>query len=249
MLYEPDGNSVQSSSLHPPRRIPATGVRQAAPMQQPRQINVLPPPGLVQVHRPFVPGHPPPQAPGLPQHRVVERQPVVRGASLLAARKAAATCAAATPGANGAIMNANGAAPPTVGALLSPRLDHVETLLKEACENIAVVDRAQTAFEKRENGSWMKADVVVDTVEFVSDDDDHENAMKETAPLLVKSGVAVSLSYPMVESMIDGQSVLLMRRRNIDSTTAELTASWIVINTPASPGSPEADVDLSLIHI
>ena len=91
----------------------------------------------------------------------------------------------------------------------------------------------------------MQADVVVDTVEFVSPDDDHETAMKETAPLFVKSGVTVSLSYPMVESTIDGQSVLLMRRRNIDSTTAELTASWIVINTPASPGSPESDVDVA----
>ena len=61
MLYEPESSSVQSSSLHPPRRVPATGVRQAAPMQPPRPVTVIPPPGLVQVHRPFLSGQPPPQ--------------------------------------------------------------------------------------------------------------------------------------------------------------------------------------------
>ena len=251
MLYEPE-TSVQSSSLHPPRRVPATGVRQAAPMQPPRPVTVMPPPGLVQVHRPFLAGQAPPQ-PGLPQQRVVERVPVRGTSSLLAARKAAtqaatqaasAVCATAN-GANGAIgaMGVhNGAAPPTVGALLGPRLDHVEALLKEACENIAVVDRAQSDQEKNQNGSWILADVVVDTVEFVSDEDDHEKVMNDVAPNLVKSGVSVSLSYPMVESRIDGQAVLLMRRRSIDSTTAEITASWLVIHTPGSPELAEADV-------
>ena len=220
-------------------------------MQPPRPVTVMPPPGLVQVHRPFVPGQPPPQ-PGLPQQRVVERVPVRGTSSLLAARKAAtqaasAVCATANGanGANGAIgaMGVhNGAAPPTVGALLGPRLDHVEALLKEACENIAVVDRAQSDQEKNQNGSWIIADVVVDTVEFVSDEDDHEKVMNDVAPNLVKSGVSVSLSYPMVESRIDGQAVLLMRRRNIESATAEITASWLVIHTPGSPELAEADV-------
>lgn len=164
--------------------------------------------------------------------------------SLLAARKAATQAATQAASAVCAAANGvhNGAAPPTVGALLGPRLDHVEALLKDVCENIAVVDRAQSDQEKKANGSWILADVVVDTVEFVSDEDDHEKVMNDVAPNLVKSGVSVSLSYPMVESRIDGQAVLLMRRRSIDSATAEITASWLVIHTPGSPELAETDV-------
>lgn len=191
-----------------------------------RPINIAPTyvPGSVpvEVHAPFQQQH----SQNIPT-RVHQRQPPSTG-SLIAARKRA--------GGGGSGGGAAASAPQvttlTSGALVEPRLEHLEKLIKDVCENITAVDNAQTAFEHRSNGEWMIADIVTDTVEFASSDDDCESVIKTTTPTAVEKGATASVAYPMVQATLEGDEVYLMRRRQVDPSTAEITASWLVVHSP-----------------
>lgn len=197
-----------------------------------RPINIAPTyvPGSVpvEVHAPFQQQH----SQNIPT-RVHQRQPPSTG-SLIAARKRAGTGGTGGGGSGGG--GASAAAPQvatlTSGALVEPRLEHLEKLIKDVCENITAVDNAQTAFEHRSNGEWMIADIVTDTVEFASPDDDCESVIKTTTPTAVEKGAMASVAYPMVQATLEGDEVYLMRRRQVDPSTAEITASWLVVHSP-----------------
>ena len=184
------------------------------------------PSSAIQIHAPFSNNQQQPQngvvghgGGGLPVRTHVRSAPTTQSHSLIAARKRAA-------------QNPTTPTTLTASALVEPRLAHVEQLLKDVVENITAVDNAQTAFEHRSNGSWITADVVADTMEFCTTEDDVEEAMKAVKPTPVSKGGTASVAYPMVQGTIEGSAVFLMRRRTVDPSTAELAASWIVVHTP-----------------
>ena len=220
-----------SSSLHPVMRQQFQQTRQANPSNVQRPINIVPTKQAVEVKQPFVAAHPP-VAPG---QRTQTRQPP--RASLLAARKAAM----AKPN-----VPAPAAVSLTESSLMGPRLDHVEKTLKEVCENITTVDNNQTRVEEVVNTSWLVADVVCDTTEYVTTNDNHEEAVANTPSTAVTSKQRVSVTYPMVESVVDGNEVFLMRRRAVDPETAEVVASWIVVYKP-SDTVEAADGDVAYV--
>ena len=219
-----------SSSLHPVMRPQFQQTRQSQPSNMQRPINIVPTKQVAEVKQPFVAAHPQ----TAPSQRIQSRQPP--RASLLAARKAAMAKPAAP------------AAPATLteSSLMGPRLDHVEKTLKEVCENITAVDNNQTRVEEVVNTSWLVADVVCDTTEYVTTNDNHEEAVANTPATTVSLNQKVSVTYPMVESVVDGNEVFLMRRRSVDPETAEVVASWIVVYKPS--GTVEAaDGDVAYV--
>lgn len=131
---------------------------------------------------------------------------------------------------------------PTENNLLVPRIVHVEETLKQVTEGVRCVDLAQTELEKRHSGSWLTADVVLETVEYISAEEDHNKVIATVSPSHVAAGDTVSLAYPMVEGKVEGESVFLMRRRFVDPYTAEVGASFIIVHTP---GRTAADTDVS----
>lgn len=103
--------------------------------------------------------------------------------------------------------------------------------MKEIVANIVVVDDAQKRLEERGVGSWLNADIAVDTVEFLTDQDDIAVAKSSCAVAAVSAGTAVSLSYPMQEIEHEGKAVFVMQRRFVDPQTAEIGASWLIVFT------------------
>ena len=214
-LY-PEGLRQQANSLY-----------LTPPPAQPRQIVRPPPQSATPItngnhNQTFQTSHP--ERPTLPNQRHAAR--VAPSQSLIAQRQMAVSAAS--------VKEETPLTSPTVASLLGPRIDHLELTVKEIVENVTVVDKNQKEFEHMVNGSWLIAEVVSDTMEFVSADDDFENAMKQTTPSPVKKGEKISVSYPMVESTLNSQTVYMMRRRFVDPTTAEIGCSWCIVHTPSA---------------
>lgn len=201
---------------------PAFRQRQQTPPVPPRPINILPTKKPEEIHQPYQNAHSASQN-NTPTARSMNRQPPQT--SLLAARKAAMTKAVEPP------VTATTA--PTVASLLGPRLDHVEKAVKEVCQNITMVDDNQTKLEKVFNVSWLVASVAFSTTEYLSTDDDYNKVIKEILPTPVAANQKVSVTYPMVEVKVGNKPVYLMRRRFVDSDTAEVGGSWIVVYEPS----------------
>lgn len=217
-----------SATLHPVVRQPQ--FQSSRPINQPttqRPISIVPTKTVTEVRQPYQSVHPQPPTQVAPTQRVHTRAPPT--SSLLAARKAAM--------AKPAVVNSSSTL--TEASLLGPRLDHAEKTIKEVCENINAMDANQTRIEEVVNTSWLIAEVLVDTTEYVSTNDDYEKVIASVENTPVKANQKVSVTYPMVESKVDGKTVFLMRRRMVDQETAEVSASWIVVHSPSS----DLDVD------
>lgn len=144
--------------------------------------------------------------------------------SLIAARKSQMTAASSS----------GGSSELTQASLFGPRIDHLETQVKGLLEGYKVLDESCTRVEEVVNSSWLTASVESDTIEFVSNDEDYEKVLKEVTASVVKAKQTVSVTYPMVESVLEGKEVFLMKRRNVDSDTAEVYGSWIVVHAPGN---------------
>ena len=218
-----------SATLHPVGR--QAQFQQSRPINQPsvqRQISIVPAKTTNEVRQPYQSVHPQPPTQVAPNQRVHTR--TAPSQSLLAARKAAM----AKP-----VPSKNSPTTLTEASLLGPRLDHAEKTIKEVCENINAIDVNQTRIEEVVNTSWLIAEVLVDTTQYVSTDDDHEKVVSHVESTPVEANQKVSVTYPMVESKVDGKTVFLMRRRMVDPETAEVSASWIVVHSPSN----DVDVD------
>jgi len=144
--------------------------------------------------------------------------------SLIAARKSQMTAASSS----------GGSSELTQASLFGPRLDHLETQVKGLLEGYKVLSESCTRVEEVVNSSWLTASVESDTVEFFSNSEDYEKVLREVPASVVKAKQTVSVTYPMVESVLEGKEVFLMKRRNVDSDTAEVYGSWIVVHAPGN---------------
>ena len=120
--------------------------------------------------------------------------------------------------------------------LLEPRVTHLEEQLKMIADRLSSLTTSSS-----DTLGFLRAKVLVKTVEFITDEVDPRRAVSNSKQTPVEEGQDLSLSYPQQEVEIDGSQRVVMRRRNIDSDTAELTFSWVVVYWGDADG--EADVN------
>lgn len=83
-------------------------------------------------------------------------------------------------------------------------------------------------------GSWMHAKAMHATTEYVSLDDDITNVIAVVKPSVVPEGTLLSVSYPMHKVRVSDRDVIVMRRRIVDSETAQISGSWVIVNIPGA---------------
>jgi hypothetical protein len=130
-------------------------------------------------------------------------------------------------------------AAPLRAELLAHRCDFLEEQLKK--HGTALCDHDNTVRQLRESveaevaqcqgALWLSARVLLPTSEYATSADDAQWAARNAEVVQVAPRAErISVAYPMREvQRTNGSRVVLMRRRQADPETAELSVSWLAV--------------------
>ena len=140
------------------------------------------------------------------------------------------------------LINRSASTAPTASLLVDRRVEHMEEnvkRLKDLVESLAATLKER----KYENevdasvSSWMSATVTHTTKEYITLDEDIAAVVARVSPSVVNEGTKLSVAYPMHKVLVDDNIAIVMRRRMVDSETAQISGSWVVVNVPSAEQS------------